>query len=269
MSGRTWLTRAFPLVVLIGAGCTVPCHKGYQKALEHGAECGLPPTCRNRVHVFLMHGLTPSTCAGLEALRLRLGENGFAKVGSGELCHAGWVRGEVECIRRHDPDARFVLVGYDYGAATACSLARDLSAKGAGVDAVVLLNPKGCPPEPCGVYTLLVADPGYTGCVPHSARVVAPGAGHFTLPAHPTTVAAMTELLTSVAERHCEPEVEEVPVWTYPHAPEARRASPTAPAVGWDFLAERGPPRRIGETAAAPAPAPVAATRAAPVAANR
>ncbi|WP_157506535.1 thioesterase domain-containing protein [Gemmata obscuriglobus] len=263
-----WFSCGLLATALALAGCTLPCHKGYEKALENGVQCELPTPCRNRVHLFMVHGLTPSTHTGLNALRLQLGENGFAKVGIGEFYHAWWVKSEIECIRKNDPDARFVLLGYDYGAGVALSLARDLTAKGAAVDAVVLLDPKGCAPEPCGVHTLLITNGMCTERVPHSARVMVPDATHFTLPAHPTTVAAVADLLRNIAERHCEPEIEEVPVWSYPNAPEPHSVAPvrgTPPE--WNFLADRaGPTRAIGtQTATRPVAKPPAVATTAPV----
>lgn len=266
MTRRLWISCGLLATVLAATGCTVPCYKGYQKALERGAQCELPTPCRNRVHLFMMHGITPSTHTGLNALRMQLGENGFAKVGMGELCHAWWVRSEIGCILQNDPEARFVLLGYDYGAAVALTLARDLRAKNVAVDAVVLLDPKGCGSEPCGVDTLLIVNGNCPTCVPHSARVVVPDATHFSLPTHPTTVAAVTDLLRYVAERNCEPEIEEVPVWSYPHAPEPHSVAPVrgTPAE-WDFLADRaGPTRTIGTQVAARPVAKPPATAAAP-----
>ncbi|HEY1189698.1 MAG TPA: hypothetical protein VGE74_18770 [Gemmata sp.] len=273
MLRRTWVGCGFLAVALAISGCVVPCHKGYQKSLEHGADCPLPTTCRNRVHVFMIHGLTPSTDRGLNALRLKLGENGFPMVGTGEMCHWWWVKNEIECIRQNDSAARFVLIGYDYGAAVATGLARDLRAKNINVDAVVLLDPKGCGPDPCGVNTLMIVNGRSTACAPHSARVVVPDATHFGLPAHPTTVAVVTDLLSGIAFQTYEPEVEEIPVWSYPHAPEAVHLSPNKTGAEWDFLADRtGPTRAIGvQMAAQPVnrPAAAAAVPAVPVAVKR
>lgn len=274
MKRRFWCAGGVLALLLSAAGCAVPCAKGYKCSLEHGPEFDLPTPCRNRVHVFMVHGLTPSTDCGLNALRIKLGENGFPMVGIGELCHYWWVKDEIECIRHNDPDARLVLLGYDYGAPVAVSLARSLKEKNVPVDAVVLLDPKGCGPDPSGVYTLLIANGGSTACAPHSARVVVPGATHFGLPAHATTVAVITDLLNNIAARNCEPELEEVPVWSYPHAPEARRLSPGKPlSADWDFLADRpGPTRAIGtQMATQPTSKPptVATVPAGPVASKR
>lgn len=247
MSTRYWAATAILATALANTGCVTHCHRGYQKTLEHGADYDVPTPCRNQVHVFMMHGLTPSTDSGLNALRLELGRNGFAKVGIGELCDAGWVKREIDCIRFNDPDARFVLLGYDCGGAVAVALARDLTAKGVHVDALVLLDPMGCAAEPVGTRTLLITSAKATWCVPHSAKIVVPGASHFGLPAHATTVATITELLKDIAVQNCQPPAETVPEWTYPHAPEPRRELTRTPAGEWDFLADKpGQVRPIG-----------------------
>ena len=267
MSTRRWMICAILVTVLANAGCVTCCHKGYQRSLENGAEYEVPTPCRGQVHVIMMHGLTPSTASGLNTLRLKLGENGFAKIGMAELYSALWVKSEIECIRRHNPDARFVLVGYDFGGAAAISLARDLTATGVPVDALVLIDPMGCAADPCGVPTLLVMSARATTSVPHSETIVVPDASHFGLPAHPTTVAAITELLKDIAVQNCQPSVEAVPVWNYQHAPEARQ-TPTRKPGDWDFLADKpGPTRAIGTQVVAQPTAPT--TSAAPVVLKR
>ena len=271
MSSRNWAICAILATGLANTGCVSPCYKCYKSAWEHGADYDLPTPCRNRVHVFMMHGLTPSTDSGLNALRLKLGESGFAKVGTGELCHAGWVKDEIACIRQHDPDARFVLLGYDLGAATATAVARDLAAKGVNVEAVVLLDPMGCSAEPCGARTILITSGNGTARVPHSERIAVPDASHFGLPTHPVTVGTLTELLKDIAVKDCQPPLELVPVWTYPYAPEVAPIPQTPVRAEWNFLADRpgtAPPIGMQVVAQPPTPA-VSPTATAPVALKR
>ncbi len=256
MNARSWAIGVILATVLASTGCVLCCTKGYEKTLNHGPDLDLPVQCRNEVHVFMMHGLTPTTDCGLNALRMKLGDAGFAKVGMGELCHGGWVKSEIDCIRRTDPDARFVLLGYDLGAATAVSLSRDLTAKGIPVEAVVLLDPMGCPAEPCGSRTLLITSGTCAASVPHSSRVVVGNASHFGLPAHPTTVAVITDLLNDIAAQNCEPPLEVTPNSSAPGTV-ARRAPNQQPGGEWGFLSDRGPVRAIG-TRVSTRPAPSA-----------
>src|SRR5688500_2615828 len=143
MRGQRWLVVAILAIAFANTGCITCCHKGYEQTLEHGPECELPGPCRNQVYVFLINGLTPPTHNGLNALRMKLGENGFAKVGIADLAGGLCVEHEIKSIRACEPDAKFVLVGYDVGAALAVCIARDLSSKGAPVEALVLLDPVG------------------------------------------------------------------------------------------------------------------------------
>ncbi|MFM8274654.1 MAG: hypothetical protein ACKODX_20315 [Gemmata sp.] len=249
--------------VSASAGCVTHCHKGFKKALDQVTEYDLPPRCRGQVHVFMIHGLAPSSDSVLSALRLNLAQNGFAKVGLCGACDPWWVKSEVACIRQHDPDARFVLLGYDCGGPVACWLARSLAEKGVSVDAVVLLNPVGCSAEPCGAQTLLITTPKCVTCVPHAQKVVVPDVSHFGLPNSPQTVSAVTALLSEIAAGNCQPPVEEQPAWGYPHAPEVRRIPNKPQGSDWDFLADRpGPTRSIGTQTAAQ---PVAQPKAGPV----
>lgn len=250
MTGRNWLVGALAAVALVQTGCVTCCHKGYEKSLASGPECELPTACRNSVYVFLINGLTPPTDTGLNALRMKLGESGFAKVGIADLAGALGVEHEIKTIRACEPDAKFVLVGYDLGASAAVCDARHLAAKGIPVEAVVLLDPVGCK-EVCCAPTLLITSGKKPGAVPHSRQVLVPDAGHFALPAHPTTVAAVTDLLATIAGNSYTETGDPVPGWTYRHAPEMR-----PPVVGrwsaeWDFLSDGGPPRAIGTGVAA------------------
>ena len=236
MIRQRWILGAIVAVVLANAGCVTCCHKSHQKAWEHGAECDLPAPCRGQVYVFLIHGLTPSCDCGLNALRMKLAENGFAKIGVGELASAPCVAKEIKSIQKCEPEARFVLVGYDFGGAAAVSLARDLNAQCVPVEAVVLLDPLGCG-EPCGLRTLLITS-GTTSKVPYTNRLVVSDATHYKLPAHPRTVEAITGLLSEIATNGYQEGSEQVWEWSYKHAPEMRATPKSKVGPDWKFLAD-------------------------------
>lgn len=238
MNGQRWVIAAVVATVLANAGCVSCCHKSYQQALTHGAECDLPTPCRNQVYVFMVHGLTPSTDCGLETLRTKLAENGFAKVGIGETTSALTIECEIKHIRKCEPDAKFVLVGYDLGAAAAVCIARDLCKKDIPVGALVLLDPVACG-EASGIPTLLVTSGKCSSTAAHTNRVSVPEASHFGLPAHPVTVATITELLKDVATAGYQEPGDPVPAWSYKHAPEMHRAVTGRWSEAWDFLSDR------------------------------
>jgi pimeloyl-ACP methyl ester carboxylesterase len=223
----------------------------------------------------MVHGLTPTTNSGLEALQLKLSECGFAKTGIGELASAPLMWFDIKDMLKCDPDARFVLFGYDLGCPAAVYLARELSAKGVPVDAVVLLDPVACG-EPSGIPTLLITN----GTTPtpgpeafgkssrmgadssHVSHLVVTDATHFKLPAHPETVRAITDLLKEIAARNWKDPGDPIPVWSFKHAPDMH-----APAGGkhepeWNFLAD------TSETPPSINPPPVGATVQQPAAAG-
>lgn len=257
MSGRNWLIGALAVVAFAQTGCVTCCHKGYEKSLASGPECELPTACRNNVYVFLINGLTPPTHNGLNALRMKLGENGFAKVGIADLAGALHIEHEIKKIRNCEPDAKFVLVGYDLGAPAAVADAKHLAAKGIPVEAVVLLDPVGCK-EVCCAPTLLVTSGKKPCTVPHSQQVLVPDVGHFSLPAHPTTVAAVTDLLSTIAGNNYTETGDPVPEWSYKDAPPMRQQVTGRWAAEWDFLSDRGPVRSIGTGVAVQPAEPVA-----------
>lgn len=254
MGARSWAVAAVAAVAVAQVGCVSECHRTHAVARERGPDCDLPSACRNAVHVFLISGVTPTTTCGTGALRLELAQNGFAKVGVGGVASGFCVVKEVEAVRACDPGAKFVLIGYDLGGGAAACAARDLAAKGIPVDALVLLDPLACT-ETVPARTLLVTS-GRTECrVPHAARVVVPDATHARLPAHPLTVAAVTDLLRDVAASGFVEPGDPVPAWGYPHAPEMRPPA-VARGDGWDFLTDD---RRVPGSLLAPAeggPAP-------------
>jgi hypothetical protein len=267
MLGRHWMIGAIVLAVVAQTGCVTCCHKGFQKALENGPEAELPAPCRNQVYVYLIDGINPTH--SLTDLRIKLGENGFAKVGVADLAGGLCVESEIKSIRRCDPDARFVLVGYDVGAPLAVSAARDLREKKIRVEALVLLDPVACK-EVSGLPTLLITSAKSTREVPHTQRMAVSDASHFALPTHPATVAAIAALLREVALNGYQPPGDPVPTWSYLHAPEMH-----PPVTGhwdqeWDFLSDYGPTRSLksqstSQPSGSPAPVQPPSTFAGPV----
>jgi hypothetical protein len=197
MVARYWAVLALAAVAALQTGCVSQCHKTHAAARERGPDCDLPAPCRNAVHVFLIDGLTPCGSCGLDKLRTELAANGFAKVGIGTAASGFCVQQEIEEIRGCDPEAKFVLVGFDVGGGAAAHTARSLAKKGIAVEALVLLDPVACGNE-VPARTLLVSSGTRAATVPHSSRVAVTTA-HTKLPAHPTTVGVVTELLREVA----------------------------------------------------------------------
>jgi hypothetical protein len=124
---------------------------------------------------------------------------------------------------KDNPDARFVLIGFDLGGGEVAKLAAKSVKDGLPIEAVVLLDPIGkASRTSTGVRTLLVTSASRVVPSPQSECVGVPDAGHFGLPAHPKSVAAVTNLLNEVTAKQMRPEVVLDPVWSYEHAPTPR-----------------------------------------------
>jgi hypothetical protein len=240
MTGKRWAVAAVVATLLAGSGCVCCHHQACKVARDVAPDCPLPAADRQRVYLFMVNGLTPNTPIGLDGLRDQVNRQGFAKVACGELFHVPWMAAEIRRIHDEDPAARFVLLGYDVGGPAAARLAADARARGVPVDAVVLIDPIGNV-DPTGgpqrVVLLSSSDP--PPAVTHTESVTLPGVGHFKLPTHPKSVAAVTQTLTDAAGRIDDggivtPDFD----WTYEHAPPARPITapgPDAPAE-WNFL---------------------------------
>jgi hypothetical protein len=257
MSGKLWSLLLAVAISAANAGCVSCDHAAHKIALNAGPVCDLPTCERQKVYVFLLNGLTPTGSCGLEGLRDKLAEHGFPKVGCGQVFHAGWVADEMKRVLADNPDARFVLLGYDLGGGVAAKLAAQSVQSGLPVDAVVLLDPIGkAALTPTGVRTLLITSGSGRSPVPHNESVIIPDAGHFKLPTHPQTLAVVCNLLHEIAAKQMRPEIETFPHWSYEHAPEPR-ITPIPGTPEWNVLTDRPGgatlPLGVSETVRTPA----------------
>ena len=140
MIGKRWLVAGVVAILLVGSGCVSCGNKGFAAAREVGPECELPACQRNQVYVFAVSGMNPAGIVALDTLREELNRQGFAKVGTGQPVHAWWMAREMRRIRAQEPEAVFVLLGSESGAAVAAKLAERAAADGLPVAAVVYLD---------------------------------------------------------------------------------------------------------------------------------
>lgn len=166
----------------------------------------LPRGCRNGVYVFLLNGLDPGNCANLTGLRDYLHELGFIKTYYGQLHHTTWFAKEMRRIHCEEPDARFVLIGFDLGANGACSLARAVAPDGIVIDLMVYLSGshlKDTADRQGNVFRVL----NIQGCsrldkgrpLTGAENVRIPEASHYGSPTHPYTLEALAHELAQVA----------------------------------------------------------------------
>ena len=100
----------------------------------------LPQPCRNHVYVFFMNGLDPVNCCNLTGLRDCVQKLGFIKTYYGQPMHFYWFASEIRRLHCEEADARFVLVGSQWGANLVCSLADYLRYDNVSIDLAVLLD---------------------------------------------------------------------------------------------------------------------------------
>lgn len=207
-----------------------------------------PAVCRSNVCIFLFNGADPTSCGNLSGVREYLNKIGFDKTYYGQFCHAQRFTEELHKFRAERPDARFVIIGFDYGADAARQLAESAGAAQVPVDLLVYLDPRGlsgsacCPGAPVLRVVNICAERGWFGTSPAldgAENIRVGGVSSFGIPTHPTTIDLLTRELTSIAfsiptysqlDRNLPPLVDP--------APTPRAVTVNKPAIldEWDFL---------------------------------
>jgi hypothetical protein len=201
---------------------------------------------RNHVYVFFLNGLDPVNCCNLTGVRDCVQRLGFIKTYYGQPFHYWWFASEIRRLRHDDPDARFVLVGSQWGANLVCSLARDLRGDDITIDLALLLD--GCwldckaERQPDNVdrivhlwsRTCLLKGKDYPG----AENVCIEGANVFGCGGHPETMERLA-LELSVVAAGIPIETNDLPV--PPEAPAPQPVEDKMPQVSkkWDFLQPR------------------------------
>ena len=236
-------------LLLASTGCVACGHEACPRSIEAGPLCPVPRCDRTHVYTILINGLTPTPC--LEELRLKLAESGFEKTYRAELCHTWWLWHEMKRVRKCDPEARFVLVGYGFGCGSAVGLAKDAAREGLPVDSVVLLDPAGVKDWDGCAERVLVIRSGFAVESDADGRCVRVGCGHFALPKQPETAEAIAVVLGEAASRVEHQPFDEVPMFQHPDAPPLRDYTlPEGVPVEWQFLHDRRATHSMPLTAA-------------------
>src|SRR5262245_16914359 len=129
---QVWL-RLFGLVAPVGliSGCLGQHHPVAAPPAEPAAIAApLPQACKTHVYVFMVHGLDPFDYADLAGLRAHLNSLGYIKTYHGQLYHAPYFAREMRRLHSEDPDARFALMGFSFGANMARNLAQTAGEEG-------------------------------------------------------------------------------------------------------------------------------------------
>jgi pimeloyl-ACP methyl ester carboxylesterase len=234
----------------------------------------IPTPSRNHVHVFLIHGMDPFDLANLNGLTEYIQQLGYIKTHYGQMYHLWEFKKEMRKVHEQDPQARFVLIGFSFGANLARELANAVKEEGILIDLLVYLggntlenDEKTQPPHVVHIVNILAA-----GCIWNGTTMDRADNRHFTnvwhfgSPTHPKTREILANELAVVAARV--PYVEKVPPLPLEYeneipmprrlTPEQVRQMSTEVPSDWNFLASRtantdAPPPALARPSGKPA----------------
>lgn len=170
----------------------------------------LPQCCRDRVHVFFVHGLDPLNYCNLSGLRNYCHSLGFSNTYYGQLYHGGTFTKEIRRIHQQDPEARFVLVGFSAGANVVRGMANTLGQEdGIPIDLMVYMGgntlkdvPENRPATVTKVVHILATGYVWKGYqIEGAENHKLAGTWHFGSPTHPETLEMFAREMTAIAAR--------------------------------------------------------------------
>ena len=243
------------LAMGLQAGCLSFCHPVDPLPPEEVRDTfELPTGCKNRVYVFLLDGVDPLDIANMAGLQEYLHSLGYIKTYYGLPFHAFYYAKEIAAIHKREPNARFALMGFSYGAGLVRDLARDLGKQGIEIDLLVYVDggrlssqALGRPPNVRKVVNILAFDRDDETEIPEAENRRYDDVWHFGTVTHPDTLRMLVRELAEVALR--------VPLTTHiPSAPPPNGVLPAprpAPEMlppptpnvkrdGWKFIRPDG-----------------------------
>lgn len=253
-----WLALGL-VAALATPGCLSCLHPAPAPPDETRQMCAqFPEPCRAGVYVFLLNGCDPLGCANLRGVRDYLARLGFVRTYYGQFYHDAVMVEEIVRLRREDPFARFVVVGYEFGAAAARRVVIDAAAAGVEVDMVALLEPKATaadlPPLDGARRFVIIRSTKWWSkeAVEESAEVITlPCHSRFGVPTHPVTLDLIVEEVSHLAQLvpFTPDEVEGFPPILDDPAPTPRPVAEKRPKSfdEWDFLKPVSRPKPAAE----------------------
>ena len=249
-----WLRNLVGLVGLVlllaQSGCVSCFNPVHPPPPEQTACCAeVPSRARNHVYVFIVHGMDPLDCANLKGLRDYVQSLGFIKTYYGQLYHSSYFTKEICRIHKDDPNARFVLIGFSFGANSVRDLTHAIEPEGIPIDLLVYLGgntlknvPEDRPANATRIINILATGAVWNGdTLDDAVNLNYSDVYHFGSPTHERTLGLLAAELTEVAGR--------VPVVEYqlpPFEQQAPTPRPLAPESSakqvedeWDFLKVR------------------------------
>ena len=100
----------------------------------------IPQEKRDRVHFFLVNGLDPLYAGNLNGVAAYFRSIGFNNTNCYQFTSTPAVRRQIETVRRDDPEARIVLLGFSVGANCVRGLANSLQRDGTPIDCLIYLG---------------------------------------------------------------------------------------------------------------------------------
>jgi hypothetical protein len=228
---------------------------------------GSPKCARDHVYIFFVHGMDPLDMANLTGLRDHVQDLGFHKTYYGQLYHGPLFDREIRRIHEEDPEARFVLVGFSFGANVVRTLAQSVRGDGIPIDLLVYLGgntlknvPYDQPDNVIHLVNILASGFIWNGDNMEAAENISePDVWHFGSPTHQGTRETLARELAEVVSHVPVEEPADVPATSPEAAPTPRPVTPApaGPRDEWDFLK---PVSRLRQPPPVPGSSPSAVT---------
>jgi hypothetical protein len=194
--------------LLSGLGCFGFVHPIGPIPCEQMAPCrAYPSCCRDHVYLFIIHGMDPCDIANLGGVRDYIQALGFRKTYYGQIYHTSRFEKEIRRIHQEDPSARFVLIGFSFGANMVRYLANQAQAEGIDIDLMVYLGgntlnnePRDQPDNVGKIVNILASGAVFNGAwMDRAENIHETDVFHFGTPSHPWTLDMLARELTVVA----------------------------------------------------------------------
>jgi hypothetical protein len=215
--GRHVLRAALLAIAYVASGsvCFAQTNSVPARTVAARSACqAVPQADRDHIHVFLINGLDPLSSGNFRGVAEQVRRLGFQHVNYGQMYNQPSMRREVIRIHQQDSQAKFVVVGYSFGANLAASLTRAVQTDGVAIDLLVYLagdtmsnSPKNRPENARRIINITAH-----GCVFLLGGVVwqgedldgannlrLTGASHGDVPTHEQTMQLLVEGLVEVA----------------------------------------------------------------------
>src|SRR5579875_611198 len=180
------------LCLATGQGCLSFVHSLDLPPKEQiGQGEAIPAPSRNHVHIFLIHGLDPLDLANLNGLTEYIQRLGYIKTHYGQLYHLWSFKKEIRRLHQEEPQTRFVVIGFSFGANMARELVNAVKQDGIVIDLLVYLggytldnSPQSQPENVVRVVNILAAGCFWDAKIDRAENLHYRNVWHFGSPTH-------------------------------------------------------------------------------------